>query len=324
MGKKTVIGIDVGGTHMRSALVDSRCTILQRRRTTTEQSLGTAHVSHKLVLECRALVQEAAEMGASVAAVGLGVAGKIDAARGTVVFSPNLPAMRNFPLARELETGLGLPVTIENDANVFGLGESRAGAGRGIRNWIGITLGTGVGGCLILDGRLWQGDGLGFVGEIGHMIVWPGGSRCACGASGCLEAYASGRALVEGIRDAEARGELPEGDLHRLHTRGELTPEDVYRHALAGDALACSVFRTMGRALGLALTNLCTVLGLRNAVIGGGVSGSWDQFIEHLKESLAENARMFDPDEMVITRSLLGDDAALIGAAQTALGLEKV
>ncbi len=224
MEKKTVIGIDVGGTHMRSALVDSRCTILQRRRTTTEISLGTA-------------------------------------------FSPNLPAMRNFPLARELETGLGLPVTIENDANVFGLGESRAGAGRGVRNWIGITLGTGVGGCLILDGRLWQGDGLGFVGEIGHMIVWPGGCRCACGASGCLEAYASGRALVEGIRDAEARGELPEADLHRLHARGELTPEDVYRHARAGDALACSVFRRMGRALGLALANLCTVLGLRNAPI---------------------------------------------------------
>ncbi len=308
---------------MRSALVDSRCTILQRRRTTTEQSLGTAHVSHKLVLECRALVQEAAEMGASVAAVGLGVAGKIDAARGTVVFSPNLPAMRNFPLARELETGLGLPVTIETTP-MYSAWANPGRAPGGHSQLDRHHPGYGGGGCLILDGRLWQGDGLGFVGEIGHMIVWPGGSRCACGASGCLEAYASGRALVEGIRDAEARGELPEGDLHRLHTRGELTPEDVYRHALAGDALACSVFRTMGRALGLALTNLCTVLGLRNAVIGGGVSGSWDQFIEHLKESLAENARMFDPDEMVITRSLLGDDAALIGAAQTALGLEKV
>ena len=138
--------------------------------------------------------------GLEPVAVGLGVAGKIDAKEGSVVFSPNLPRLDGYPLGRRLAESLQIPVYMENDANVFGLGESFTGAARGFPNWVGIVLGTGTGGCLFLNGKLWEGEGLGFSGEIGHMIVEPGGPACPCGSKGCLEAFASARALVSGAR----------------------------------------------------------------------------------------------------------------------------
>ncbi|MFP5213663.1 MAG: ROK family protein [Acidobacteriota bacterium] len=312
------IGVDIGGTHLRTALVDGSGKILVRRRTKTEIRLGPEHASRKLAEECEALVREAERLGGRVASVGLGVAGKIDPRRGLVVFSPNLPSMRDYPLGGELHERLKLPVVMENDANVFGLGEGWVGSARGIGNWIGVTLGTGVGGCLVLNGRLWQGDRLGFVGEIGHMVIRHAGPQCVCGLRGCLEAHASGRALVEGVGEAVSGGRLSSGPLFNLYRSGGLDAAAVYRFASEGDPLALSLFRRMGEALGQSLAGLFTFLGIRHAVVGGGVSAGWDLFIGPLRESLVEHASMPEPGDMIVLRSRLGDDAALIGAARLA------
>jgi len=272
-----------------------------------------------LIAECRAQVEAARHLGSPVAGIGLGVAGKVDHKRNWVLFSPNLPAMRDYPLGLELQKSLNLPVLIENDANVFGIGESWVGAGRGIPNWVGLTLGTGVGGCLILDGKLWSGDNLGFSGEIGHMIVHPDGPRCACGLNGCLEAHGSGRALLEFVSNAASEGRLTGGPLYELWKGGKLDAQGVYQCSVEGDPTARQAFARMGWALGLAIANLFTVLGIRTAILGGGVSAGWDQFVEPLTTSLARYSSMLPAKDAVVQRSALGDDAALLGAARVAL-----
>ncbi len=320
MNNEMVIGVDLGGTHLRTALVDRGGRIIRRQRTTTSIALGAATTARRLIAECREQVAAAGTLGCCVVGIGLGVAGKVDHHRGWVVFSPNLPAMKNYPLGPELESALGLPVLLENDACAFGIGESWAGAGRGIANWVGLTLGTGIGGCLILDGRLWHGDNLGFVGELGHMVIQPEGPQCACGLRGCLEAHASGSALVAFVADAVAAGELGSGLLFDRWREGKLDARGIWECAEAGDPVAQKGFVRMGRALGLALANLFAALGICRAIIGGGVSAAWNRFIDPLHQSLADHSSMLDAADAVIQRSALGDDAALLGAARLAFG----
>lgn len=315
-----LIGIDMGGTHMRAALVDESGGIGLERKDSTHASREGREIAGSLAALCRELMNEGERTGSPVRAIGLGIAGKIDTARGMVVFSPNLPTLNGFAVVPELEKALGVPVAMENDANLFGIGEKWAGAGRGIPNWVGYTLGTGVGGVLILGGGLWEGDGLGFSAELGHMVVDPLGPLCACGVRGCLEAHSSGTALVRGVKDAALSGTLEPGTpLHDAWTRGDINPHAVFDAARAGDILASDLFARMGWALGLATANLFTALGIRHAIIGGGVSAAWDLFIGPLRESLASHTTMLAPDDMSIVRSPLGDDAALIGAARLAL-----
>ena len=279
-----VIGVDLGGTNMRTALIDQAGNIIRRQTTATAISSGVRQTTQRLIAECQAQMDAARKVGGTVVGIGLGVAGKVDPKRGRVIFSPNLPAMRDYPLGPELEKSLGVSVLLENDANVFGIGENWVGAGRQISNWVGLTLGTGVGGCLILESKLWNGDGLGFVAEIGHLIIQPEGPPCACGLKGCLEAHASGRALLEFVADAAAMGSLTSGPLFELWNEGKLDAGSVYQCSVAGDPTARKAFTRMGWALGLALANCFTVLGIHTAIIGGGVSSGWDQFIEPLQK----------------------------------------
>ncbi len=314
--KIAYIGVDLGGTNLRTALVNHSGKILESRTAQARVDQGAESVSKTLLAQCRALVRSAAKLGLKVAAIGLGVAGKIDRSTGSVVFSPNLPVLDGYPLGRELGQNLEIPVCMENDANVFGLGESWAGAARGVRNWVGIVLGTGVGGCLFFNGKLWEGDGLGFSAEIGHMIVEPGGPVCPCGSKGCLEAFASARALLSGAKEAVCGQSVKEGPLHALDKVGKLSAHTIYACAKKGDPAALALFDKMGWALGICLANIFSVLGIRLAVIGGGVSSAWDLFITPLEKTLAQNSSMLDPGVAVILRSRLGNDAALIGAAR--------
>ncbi len=306
---------------MRVALVDRKGEILLRERDNVHIDRGAEQAVRRLLDLCRNLSGEAQALGGCVEALGIGVAGKIDSRRGCVVFSPNLPAMNGHPVGTELEKALHLPVILENDANAFGIGERWVGSGRGLTNWIGLTLGTGVGGCLILGGQLWQGDGLGFAGEIGHMSVDPKGPLCACGLRGCLEAHASAGALVRGVTEAVSRSQMPASPLQDLWRTGSLSGRGVYECARQGDLLARELFHRMGWALGIVLAGLFTALGIRHAVIGGGVSNGWNEFVGPMESSLAEHCSFLAPEEMVVVRSELGDDAALLGAARLAWGL---
>lgn len=318
MGSRYCIGIDIGGTYIKMGLFDAEGGRHAFQRAPSNATGPPEALVGALIQACGDLMETARLQSGRVVAVGLGIAGKLDPAAGRVVFSPNLPNMAGFALAPRLQEALEIPVFMENDANVFGLGEAWMGQGRKIPNWIGVTLGTGVGGCLIADGALWLGDRLGFAGEIGHMIVDPQGPPCACGQTGCLEAHASGSALIRGmIKALDAGAVFPERMAQALHT-GSLTPEDVYQAAEAGEPHAQHLFRRMGWALGLALGNLFTFLGIESAIIGGGVSQAWDQFHPHMMETLRTVPKMLDPDGLRIFRTALGPLAPLYGAARLA------
>ncbi|MHC1728358.1 MAG: ROK family protein [Syntrophobacteraceae bacterium] len=312
------IGVDLGGTNLRAALVDCSGKILHSTKTLVGIEQGAKAAAEKLLHQCRNLLESAMDLGVAVHAVGLAVAGKIDKTAGAVLFSPNLPALNGYALGLELRERLQLPVYMENDANAMGLGESWCGTAKGMKNWVGIILGTGTGGCLFLDGRLWEGEGLGFSAEVGHMIIQPGGPPCPCGSKGCLEAFASARALVSGAKRAISQKSLTKGPLYRMTAHGRPEAHSIFACALEGDTAAKGLFVKMGWALGIALSNLFTVLGIRHAVIAGGVSAAWDLFIGPLKKTLAQNLSMLDPSLAVILRSSLGDDAALIGAGRLA------
>ncbi len=318
MENKAFIGIDLGGTNMRAALVNTSGSILEQIKVSTEISQGAEQATENLLEMCRRLMERAASGQLQVEAIGMGVAGKIDPQNNVVVFSPNLPAMDNFPLGVRMEEALRIPVTMENDANVYGLGENWVGSAQDLNNWVGLTLGTGVGGALIFNNRLWQGDKLGFSAEVGHLVVEPHGLPCTCGSQGCLETLSSGRALMEGVEEAVKKGKLVGGKLFELWQKDRLTAQEIYFCAKEGDSTSLELFRRMGWALGIAISNMFMLLGIRHAIIGGGVSASWDLFIDPLMKTLQTTNRFLNAEQMTVRKSLLGDDAALLGAARLA------
>ncbi|MBW2091752.1 MAG: ROK family protein, partial [Deltaproteobacteria bacterium] len=208
-----------------------------------------------------------------------------------------------------LEEALDLEVRIENDANLYALGEWLAGAGQGMDNLVVITLGTGVGGGIILDGRLWTGS-FGNAGEIGHMVVEPDGRPCKCGSNGCLETLASGTAMAEMAREWIQNGE-PCGYQGNLEY---LTSADLFDLARQGDPLALKVFNKAGSSLGLALTNVFNLLGLEGAIIGGGAGVVFDFLKPKILEELSGRVFTADLDQITLARSTLGESASLIGA----------
>ncbi len=197
-----VIGVDLGGTNLRTALLSPNGTILEKHKEATLASDGWKKVVLRLINNIKSQQDFAQRRGLSVDAVGVGAPGVILGEKGIVVKSPNFPDWNNLPLRDELERALHLPVVIENDANAAALGEQWLGAGQGIGSMILLTLGTGVGGGIVLNGRIWHGaDGM--AGEIGHMTIVPDGRKCGCGNTGCLEMYASARGIVQSYRDGE-------------------------------------------------------------------------------------------------------------------------
>ena len=219
-----------------------------------------------------------------------------------------------FRLGAALESELEWPVILENDANAAALGEMWRGAGQGYRTLICVTLGTGVGGGIILDGKLWRGVD-GSAAEIGHIGVDPfGGVPCTCGSRGCLEVYASATAIVRMTR--EARPRYPNSMLHNTE---DLTSAKVYEAGIAGDELAIEVFRRMGVYLGIGLASLINILNPEIVIIGGGLSNGWTLFEKHMKQQVIERAFPIPARRVKIVRAQCGDDAGLLGAALLAI-----
>jgi glucokinase len=226
---------------------------------------------------------------------------------------------------RDLETRLGMPVALENDANCAALGEQWVGAGQGVEDLCMLTLGTGVGGGLLVHGRPWHGVA-GMAGEVGHMTVIPDGRPCGCGNRGCLEQYASASAVRRLAAEAVLRGEPT--SLHQLAGLSrEFTAEAVFHAALQGDRVARQIFDTAGTALGIALANLINVLNLPLYVLGGGLSQAWDMFSPALFRELKKRSIVFRTraqsegrqESPFIAPTRLGGDAGLMGAARLAM-----
>jgi glucokinase len=307
---RVVIGVDLGGTNLRTALLSSEGEILDKSKEATYASDGWKKVVQRLIKNIKRQQDVAVQQGLSVAAVGVGAPGVIQVDKGIVVKSPNFPDWNKLPLKDELENVLSLPVTIENDANAAALGEQWRGAGRGIGSMILLTLGTGVGGGIILNRQIWHGaDGM--AGEVGHMTIIPDGRQCGCGNTGCLEMYASARGIVQSYRDA--------GGVSETGNQSEITSAQVYQAANSGNPRGVEVMKNMGRILGIGIANLINIFNPEMVVIGGGVKDAWPLFIDSTRAEIRKRAFEVPAARTEIVPSKLGDDAGMVGAAAAAL-----
>ena len=307
------VGIDVGGTKIAGGVVDDRGNVL-----VTARRESPATDTREMEEAIEDLVQELRTMH-DIAAVGVGAAGFIDARRSTVLFSPNL-AWRNEPLRRDLEARIGLPVVIENDANAAAWGEFTFGAGVEVDDFLLVTVGTGVGGGVVLNGELHRGA-FGVGGEIGHIRVVPGGRICGCGNRGCWEQYASGTALVRDTREQVSQGSLIARSLLD-RAGGDIAGIDgplITAAAKDGDAFAIEQLQGLGKWLGEGVATLAAVLDPAMVVIGGGVSEAGDPLLDPIRAHFAANltGRDYRP-ELSIRGAVLGNQAGLIGAADLA------
>jgi glucokinase len=307
------IGIDVGGTKIAAGVVDASGAIVARRQVPTASDEPSQILSAmvKVALELKAAAPVAA-------AIGVGAAGLVDFARGVILGAPNL-AYRNVGVRAALEDRLGLPTVVDNDANVAALGEALFGAGRGAGDQIMITVGTGIGGGIVIGGHIYRGaHGLG--AELGHMVMDPDGPVCGCGNRGCWEAVASGNALGRLARERIEGGAGPEllasvgGDLDAI------TGELVGKAAVAGDAFARDVVASIGRLLGIGLASIVNIFDPDVIVVGGGAAaGTGEILLGPAREAMSEHilGTEWRPAVRVVPAAL-GNDAGIVGAAALA------
>ena len=314
---QAVIGVDIGGTNIKIALVDPRQKrVLKRDNLKTSAKRGPDAILTDLGARLRELIRWARRNGFSVAGVGVGCAGLIDIEGGVVLTSPNLPGWVNFPLGRSLAQVLEVSVFLDNDVNCICYGEYWLGAGRDLDDFIGIAPGTGVGGCLIVEGKAWERQGYS-TAEIGHMTIQPDGERCFCGNHGCLETLASASWLVRRAEEWLRKGELSSlsQDLDR---RGGLDAELICRAAMEGDKMAQELFHLVGRSLAIAIANVAHLLGIGSVIIAGGMANAWEAFIASLNAELERRLTLMPPVGVMVVRAQLGDDAGALGGAYLA------
>ncbi len=317
---KIAVGVDIGGTNTKFVLASEDGTVLSsHNKPTPHISAKTKDKIEDLLVKnlkeflntdsAKATIAGASETP-SLAGIGIGIAGLIDRKSGKVLKSPNIAAVNNVPLKEIFEQEFSLPVALENDANIYAYGEKWIGAGKKFNNFAVLTLGTGLGGGLIYNGELYEGPM-----EIGHMVIVPSGRYCTCGSSGCLESYASGRAIVDRVVTSLEKGtdsllsKCCDGNIYKI------TPEIVYKNALEGDALSREVFREVGQFLGIGISNLINLLDLEAVIIGGGLIGGWDMFIGEVEKEASKRAFKPLSAGVQIIKSTLTKDAGSIGAA---------
>lgn len=302
------VGVDVGGTKVLAGVVDEDGTVRRTaRRDTPGRTVDATHVEDALTEAVMAVAD-----GAPVAGVGVAAAGFVDAAGERVMFAPHLP-WRDDPVRERLSRRWGVPVLLDNDANCAVVAECEHGAARGARSVVMVTLGTGIGGGLVVDGRLVRGHG-GMAGEFGHMQVVPDGLVCECGGRGCWEQYSSGNALV---RVARARLGSQPSVLEEAcgGNPARLTGPMVTEAAEQGDLVARSAFASVGDWLGVGLANLVAALDPECIVVGGGVAAAGDRLLEPARRALASSLVGASHREVPPVRAAaLGPLAGLVGA----------
>lgn len=308
------LGIDLGGTDTKFGVVDSQGRIIRSAKNPTNAEQGPDKVMETIATHARDLI---ASVGQPVKAVGMGCPGPLSSTLGIVFETPNLPGWNNYPVQKTLEEKLQLPVALSNDANAAAYGEWWVGAGRDVKTMILFTLGTGVGGGLVLDGELYTGPD-DTAGELGHIIINFDGPECGCGNHGCIEAYASATAIRRDVKRALATGtktaiEIPDGAEDDFGTR------IVYDAAVRGDAFAIDLFDRVGYYLGIAAANVINTFNPQMIAYGGALSNAGDFIFKSLKATAKANSFERPAETCQIVHATLGNDAGIIGAAGLAM-----
>ncbi|WP_062119895.1 ROK family protein [Aureimonas sp. AU40] len=303
---RLAVGIDLGGTQIRGALIDETGAVLHRAVMATAATEGAEAVVAQIADLARAMSLEART---PVLGIGLSAPGPLDAANGIALATPTIAGFTDFPLARAVEARSGLPVLLENDGIAAAIGEWRFGAGQGADHMVYATVSTGIGGGIVSDGRVLRGR-MGMAGHIGHMTIVRDGALCACGHRGCFEAHASGTAFLRRAREAAA-GE----SASQLHAnRGALSAASVFEAAEAGDALAGRLVEEEAELLGLGFASLLHLYSPQILVMGGGMSRQFAR-LGPLVEAAMRRAALAPFRAVPLVAARLGDNAGLVGAA---------
>jgi len=307
MTKSCCIAVDIGGTNIRVSLVDSDYRILLKLK----EQAGTDPLSVLFRLIDK-LMSDLPD-GSDIRVIGLAVAGAVDHANGVVLRAPNIPSFTGLNLYSEITRRYHIDAIIENDANAAALGEKIAGAGRDFKNFVMLTLGTGIGGGIVVNDKL-----LNIAAEIGHITINTAGPQCGCGNLGCLEAYASATAIISNAVSAIEKGsssilkDTYNGNFYKI------SAADIYKAALEGDPLSRSVLREAGKALGVGIASIVNTISPDAVILTGGLLGAWNIYVE---AAIAEASRRAFPvlfSKVKILQSSLGDDAGIIGIAALA------
>ncbi|MDY6863621.1 MAG: ROK family protein [Thermodesulfobacteriota bacterium] len=313
------IGVDLGGTNIRVAAVESNGGIDNEISIPTRSKRGREKIISDIVHLCKQIMER---KSGKITAIGFGIPGALKLKEGIVTYSPHLPDWKNFPVKEYLKKDLNLPIVIENDANTAAMGEKWQGAGQGFSNLCCLTLGTGIGGGIILDNKIWRGS-QGFAGEVGHMTIKYDGILCPCGNRGCLEAYASGSAIKRIA--AEKLKNRGDSILKKpfLQNNDFINPEVVYHAAQNDDKTAIDIFREMGRYLGIGIVNITNLLNLDLMIIGGKVGAAWEFFYPALSKELNSWPYTKAIRHVKIVPSQCGDNAGILGAAYLAMNIKE-
>jgi len=310
-GKPLVIAIDIGGTNLRAAFVDSGGRIFGRRRFTTILT------RNGLITQLADVIRVMKAEEKRACAVGIGFPGPLKIDQGIVLTPPNIPDCTNLPLKRILERITNLPVFLENDANAAALGEYWLGAATGAESMVCITLGTGIGGGIVLNGKVWHGAG-DIAGELGHMTVRPGGRVCGCGKHGCIETYASASGVAWTARARVRRNKKSAILRFAGGKMSAITSAIVYRAAIQGDRTAREVLEETGRILGAAIGNILNILNPAMIVLTGGLARAGRLLFHPLRAEVPKHCFPAAFRGTRVVPGKLGDDAGIAGAALSA------
>ena len=297
--KKYIIAIDLGGTNLKVALLDLQYKIKDKEIISTRSFLEKEELISGIVHSINRVIKYNNLDKTDILGVGLGLPGPVDAKSGIVHFFPNIPGWREVPLRSVLKNRVGLPVFLDNDAKIMALAEHRLGSAKGFSNVLCMTLGTGIGGGIIIGGKLYRGFN-NAAGEVGHLPINEHGLSCNCGSSGCLEAYIGNNKIIK-----EARKEF----------KRNISLEELSALAAKGNKRAVKIWRQVGERLGFALAGVVNLLNLDAIVMGGGVANAGRTLFDSAKESLKKQAMSVHGSHVKIFKAKLGNNAGLIGAA---------
>lgn len=310
MSEQIYVGVDLGGTAIKVGLCDTEGRLLQTFEGPTEVAKGHDTVIDNIENYIRRIVEESPYDWSQVAGIGAGVAGFTNVKEGVILLAPNV-GFKDVPIRAILEARLGKPVKIDNDANVAALGEAWSGAGKGIDNCVCYTLGTGVGGGIIINGKIVQGFS-GMAGELGHIAVIPDleAIQCGCGKMGCLETVSSATGIIRMAKDAVERG-----DRTSLSLLEDIAAKDVFDAAKAGDEVAVRIIARAAFYLGKSMAAVAVTLNPERFIIGGGLSKAGEFLFEQIRETFKKLSPEPVTRGVLIVPAELGNDAGMIGAA---------
>ncbi len=309
------IGIDVGGTNVKIALVDEKGKIIYSNSVPTYAKMGYEYTVNNIKQAIRDLMKETNTTEKNIEGIGFDFPGQVDCKTGVVKLAPNIPGWVNVPIAQMIEEEFHIPTRIDNDVRCAALGELKFGAGKGCENFVCITVGTGIGSGLVINGKVVRGAS-NAAGEIGHIkLQMTNGPICGCGDTGCLEAFASGPSIVAMAQDYIKGGKSTKFREMAAAEGGEITPYMVAKAAEEGDPVAKRIFEIVGEYIGIGLTSVINLLNPEKVIIGGGVAEAGELLLEPIRRTVKERAMVVAGEAVEIVPAQLGNSAGVIGAS---------